>query len=343
MMFNDYFRSNGSSAWSRKVMSSVLFPIKKANLLFRFLLVATLIFAYACGDSDTVVVDFSKAVAVERTEKQSPEPPRIRVAVGAMISPKETFIYYRQLLDYIGKGLGLEAQLIQRKTYDEINALFGKGAIDLAFVCSGPYANGKEKYGFELLSTPQVHGSHFYRSYLIVNRDSLYHSLKDLKGTVFAFTDPDSNTGKLVPTYWLAKLGERPETFFGKTIYTYSHDNSILAVAKGLVDGAAVDGLIWEYYHNNNPIFTSRTRVIRKSEPYGIPPLVTSRHLSSELKDRIRQLVLSMHLDPKGGEILKELMIDRFIEPHEEWYASIRQMAQELATLEKEIHALSKP
>jgi phosphonate transport system substrate-binding protein len=264
------------------------------------------------------------------------------VSVGAMISPKETFIYYRQLLDYIGKHLGLEAQLIQRKTYEEINELFGKGGIDLAFVCSGPYATGKKKYGFELLSTPQVHGSHFYQSYLIVNEESPYRSLEDLRGLVFAFTDPASNTGKLVPTYWLAKGGERPKTFFGNTIYTYSHDNSILAVAKGLVDGAAVDSLIWEYYHRKYPTFTSRTRIIKKSESYGIPPLVASRPLAPALKNRIRQLVFSMHQDPEGGKILNELMIDRFIPPNEEWYEGIREMKRDLVILEKKFYASPK-
>jgi phosphonate transport system substrate-binding protein len=325
-------------------MDLTLSSPKKSSHFLRYLIAGVLVFAYGCGDDpDTVVVDFSKAVAVERPEDPSSEPPPLRVAVGAMISPKETFVYYRNLLDYIGKKLGREAQLIQRKTYGEINELFGKGGIDLAFVCSGPYANGRERYGFELLSTPQVYGSHFYQSYLIVNEDSPFQLLEDLRGAVFAFTDPDSNTGKLVPTYWLAQMGERPETFFEKTIYTYSHDNSILAVARGLVDGAAVDSLIWEYYHHKDPTFTSRTRVIKKSEPYGIPPLVAARHLPPELKDRIRELVLSMHQDPEGRALLKELMIDRFIAPQEEWYTGIRRMALELAMMDRGTHALSKP
>jgi hypothetical protein len=42
-----------------------------------------------------------------------------------MISPKETFVYYRQILDYIGTNLGKNVQLVQRKTYGEINELFG--------------------------------------------------------------------------------------------------------------------------------------------------------------------------------------------------------------------------
>jgi phosphonate transport system substrate-binding protein len=194
-----------------------------------------------------------------------------------------------------------------------------------------------------LIATPQVQNSHFYQSYLIVNKASQFRRIEDLKGRVFAFTDPDSNTGKLVPTYWLFEMGEQPETYFSKTIYTYSHDNSILAVAKALVDGAAIDGLIWEYYHQKNPVFTSRTRIVRKSEPYGIPPIVASKHLSSELKDRIRQLFFSMHDDPKGQKILAELMIDRFIAPRDEWYDSIRQMDLKIALMEKKKSEISKP
>ncbi|MCK4985816.1 MAG: PhnD/SsuA/transferrin family substrate-binding protein, partial [Desulfobacterales bacterium] len=125
------------------------------------------------------------------------------------------------------------------------------------------------------------------------------------------------------------------ETFFSKTIYTYSHDNSILAVAKSLVDGAAIDSLIWEYYHRKNPVFTSKTRIIHKSEPYGIPPIVASGFLASDLKNRVRQVLFSMHRDPGGQKILSELMIDRFTPPRDAWYDSIRSIELKLASLEK--------
>ena len=310
--------------------------IFKNNLFILSLVIsAGLFFLYACSaETDIRVVDFSKTVVVEQPGKQPSDNPSFRVAVAAMISPKDTFVYYRQLLDYIGSHLDRDVQLIQRKTYGEINELLGKGQIDLAFICSGPYVDGKEKYGFELLATPEVQKSHFYQSYLIVNRASQFHRLEDLRGQVFAFTDPDSNTGKLVPTYWISRMGEHPETFFSKTIYTYSHDNSILAVAKALVDGAAVDGLIWEYYQRKNPIFTSKTRIIRKSEPYGIPPIVASRFLAPDLKNRIRQVLFSMHRDPRGQNILNELMIDRFTPTRDEWYDSIRNMELKIASLE---------
>ena len=260
-----------------------------------------------------------------------------------MISPKETLVYYRQLLDYIGRQLGREVQLVQRKTYREINELLGKGEIDLAFICSGPYVTGKEKFGFELLATPEVRGSHFYQSYLIVNRASEINRLEDMRGRVFAFTDPESNSGKLVPTYWLSRMGEQPKSFFSKTIYTYSHDNSILAVSRALVDAAAVDGLIWEYYSRKNPAFTAKTRIIKKSRFYGIPPIVASDRLAPELREQIRRAFFTMHQDGQGQKILNELMITRFVAPRDEWYDSIRQIRATLARVENHSHASVQP
>lgn len=311
---------------------------------FRIFLIAGILLAVGCrADSDYKVIDFSRILAVKQPGRHRPPQPLLRVAVAAMISPRETFGYYRQLLDYIGRHTQREVQFIQRKTYAEINELLGRGQIDLAFICSGPYAADRQKYGFQLLVSPQVQGRHFYRSYLIVNRDSSYQRLADLKGHIFAFTDPDSNSGKLVPTYWLAENQARPKTFFSRTIYTYSHDNSILAVSRKLVDGAAVDGLIWEYYHRRKPGFTARTRVIRRSEPYGMPPIVVSKYLAPQLKAKIGQLFLNMHRDVEGQKILRRLMIERFVTPRDAWYDSIRKMDLALAASGKEPHAPTQP
>jgi len=289
------------------------------------------------------VVDFDKTVPAARPGISGSDTPPLRVAVAAMISPRETFDLYRQLLEYLGRRLGKDLEFVQRKTYGEINELLRRGDIDLAFICSGPYVSGRPTYGFEPVAVPVVQGSHYYQSYLIVNKDSSFHRLEDLQGHTFAFTDPDSNTGKLVPTYWLAVMGKEPETFFGRTIYTFSHDNSIMAVARGLVDGAAVDGLIWDYYQGKKPAFTSRTRVIRKSDPYGIPPLVASPLLSQAEKAAVQKVLADLHQDPEGRRILAGLLIDRFIPLKEEWYEPIRAMHQHLARFSGTLHATQKP
>jgi phosphonate transport system substrate-binding protein len=294
-------------------------------------------------DSDKIAVDFSKTVPVARPGDQGSANPPLRVAVAAMISPKETLEVYRQLLTYLGRKLGKDVELVQRKTYGEVNELLGKGLIDLGFICSGPYVTGKDRYGFVLLAVPEVHGHPTYSAYLIVNKQSAFHRLEDLKGHTFAFTDPNSNTGRLVPLYWLAALHTRPEQFFGRVIYTYSHDNSILAVGRGLVDAAAVDGLIWDFYAQKNPAFTAKTRIIKKSEPFGIPPLVASRQFPPAERERIQNVLFAMHQDPEGNKILAELMIDRFIPPRDELYDTVRQMEQQLARMKEEPHAAPKP
>jgi phosphonate transport system substrate-binding protein len=289
-----------------------------------------------------VFVDLDQAIRMEKPLSRAPATPPLRVAVAAMISPKETFSAYGRLLDYIGRKTGRETAFIQRKTYQEISELLGKGSIDIAFVCSGPYASGKGKFGFELLAVPQVQGKSDYHSYLIV-KDRAFQTLEDLRGKVFAFTDPESNTGRLVPSHWLALQGERPEKFFGKILYTYSHDNSIQAVARGLADGAAVDSLIWEYYRDRNPELTASISVIKRSEPYPIPPVVASRELSKEDADRIRQSLLTIHQDPEGRTILHQLRVDRFILAPSAWHENMVHIEKMLAFMEEKHRGVEKP
>jgi phosphonate transport system substrate-binding protein len=309
----------------------------------RYLLVVLLLLGSACSDDhERRVVDFSDTVPIDRPEAKVTEHDSLRVAVGAMVSPKETLIYYQQLIDLMAAALGKRVELVQRKTYKEINELLGKGEIDLAFLCSGPYAAAKADSKFELIATPEIGGSHFYQAYLIVNEKSAFHNLEDLKGHTFAFTDPDSNTGRLVPLYWLEKIGERPATFFRHVIYTYSHDNSIAAVAKGLVDGASVDGLVWDYFRNHNPALTASTKIIRKSDYYGIPPLVASNRLAGDVKKKVQDLLFSLHNHEEGKKILDRLMIDRFVEPQDKWYDSIREMQKNRDISGVEAHVSDK-
>ena len=308
-----------------------MLDLLKHRLLVSAGLLIWWIFLNGCtGEPETAFVDFSDRMVVERPGAGNQDNAYFKVAVGSIISAQETVVHYHELLEYIAEKLGREIQLVQRKTYEEINQLISAGQIDLAFICSGPYASGRDEFGFEALAMPRVRGSHLYQSYLIVNKDSPFQKLTDLRGKVFAFTDPQSNTGKLVPDYWLRKEGEKPETFFGKTIYTYSHDNSIMAVAMSLVDGAAVNGQVWEYYNKRNPVFTAKTRIIKKSIPFGNPPVVASSHLPNQMKDRIRGLLIKMHLEPEGKKILNELMIDSFISPKEECYDPILAMKENM-------------
>jgi phosphonate transport system substrate-binding protein len=280
----------------------------------------------SCSDSNE-----PKKVSLEKREAMGPSADHqserpIRIAVGGMITPREGFVYYRGFLDYIGKKLNRQVDFIDRESYREINQLLRSGNVDAAFVCSGPYVDGHAEFSLELLVAPQAYGQTVYHAYIIVARDSPITRFEELKGGTFAFADPDSNTGRLVPEFMLAKMGETPESFFSKHVFTHGHDKSIKAVARGIIDGASVDSLIWDYADRRNPQFTSKTKIIRKSAPYAIPPVVVRPGLDEQLKKTLKQIFLSAHADPEGKVILQNMMIDKFIEVDDKAYDSIREM-----------------
>lgn len=290
-----------------------------------FLFVFFIIFAYGCGKNEE-----SKKISLEKREivnvSTAKNPKNLHVAIGGMITPKEGFAYYQKLLKYLGDKIGMDVDYMDAESYAEINNMVETGMADAAFVCGKPYVDGHDKFGMELLVAPQAYGKTVYYSYIIVPRESTVKSLKELKGKTFAFGDPGSNSGKLVPAYMIALMNETPETFFSKYIYTYGHDKSIQAVAEGIVDGAAVDYLIWEYFNRINPELTSKTKIIEKSPPCGIPPVVVRSNLDPALKEKIKSIFLSVHEDEAGREILKGMMIDKFVAVEDSLYDSIRNM-----------------
>jgi phosphonate transport system substrate-binding protein len=258
----------------------------------------------------------------------------VKVGVAAMISPKETVRYYKQLIDYISSKLGSPVEMVQKESYDEMDGLLEHGDVQVAFICSGPYVKDHAKFGAELLVAPQSYGQPFYHAYIIVHKDSPIKDMAGLKGKKFAFTDPKSNTGKIVPTYMVGKdFGASPEKFFGEVLYTRSHDKSMEAVAKKMVDGASVDSLIYDYAASKNPVYTSQTKIIRKSPAYGIPPLVVRKGMDPVLKNKLRNILLNMHADPAGKAILDGIMVDKFIVPKDSDYNTVREMDAWLAKM----------
>ena len=296
-------------------------------LLMRFIAVSTgmLLCCTACSDSERVTVDLRTGNQQHKAAGKVTERP-LRLAMGAMITPDEGFAYYKRLQGYVARKLGKPIELVERESYAEVSRLLAKGDADVAFVCSGPYVKGKESSRMELLVMPVVKGEAAYYSYIIVPASSPYRSLDDLRGKRFAFTDPLSHTGTHVPKYLLALRNETAATFFGHHIYTYGHNMSIMAVADKVVDGAAVDSLIWEYLAVTTPGLTGKTRIISRSGPYGIPPVVVRSGLDPGLKRRLAEIFMSASADPKGKEILKGMMIDKFVPGDDANYDSIRRM-----------------
>jgi phosphonate transport system substrate-binding protein len=250
----------------------------------------------------------------------------LRVAVAAVISPKGTVESYAPFLKYLEEKLQRPVELIQRRTYLEINDLIEHGEVDLAFVCTSAYVQGHDTFGMELLVAPQVAGKTVYNSYLIVPASSTARSMADLRGKIFAFTDPISLSGRVYPTYLVQQLGYHPEEFFSRTFFTYSHDEAIRAVASGVADGAAVDSLVYEYALARDPSLAQKVKVIHRSPDFGIPPVVVSPFLRPQTRMELQSLFLSMDRDPQASEALASMGVERFVVITDSAYDSVRSL-----------------
>lgn len=291
------------------------------------LLISSVLLVVSC-DSNRPQVDMDNVVPEVGGSPVKNGLPPLHIAVAAMISPETTRQYYEELLRLVADRMERRAVFWQRRTYAEVNDLVMNRQVDAAFVCAGPYVKGHEKFGMELLAVPVVHGVKVYYSYIIANRNSSYASLHDLRGKKFAFTDPDSNTGCLVPTYMLAKQGETPKSFFREYFFSNSHDNSIKAVADGQADAAAVDSLIWEFMNAIDPTLTSHTKIVEKSSPYGMPPIVVHPAMDAAVKKRLQQIFLTLHEQKDSAALLAKLQIDRFAEGDDKAYDTVREMGR---------------
>lgn len=258
----------------------------------------------------------------------------LRVAVAAVISPKGTVESYSDLLDYLSEKTGRPVELVQRRTYMEVNDLIERGEVDVAFVCTSAYIAGKDDFDMQLLVAPQVNGETIYRSILIVPSDSAAQDMVDLKGKVFAFTDPISLTGRAYPTSLVQQLGSTPEEFFARTLFTYSHDEAVYAVANGLADGANVDSLVYDFAVSRDPSIAEKTKVIHTSQPFGIPPVVVNPKLRPQMMDELQSLLLEMSLDPQGQIALNSIGADRFVLIEDSEYHGVRRLLGEVTLSE---------
>ncbi|MFQ5826819.1 MAG: PhnD/SsuA/transferrin family substrate-binding protein, partial [Dehalococcoidia bacterium] len=132
------------------------------------------------------------------------------LAVAAVNSPLSTFALYEKMANFLGDRLEMRARLAGSRTYAEINSLVRSRDATLAIVCSAAYVYGHDEFGMEPVVVPVVDGKTIYYSYLIVKKDSPITDWWGLRGHIFAFSDPMSNSGRLVPLYQLWKMRETP-------------------------------------------------------------------------------------------------------------------------------------
>jgi len=218
-------------------------------------------------------------------------------------------------------------EFVQRGNYRDVVDLVRAGQLDFAWICGYPYVRYQRE--LTLVATPKWRGGPYYHSYIIVPADdSKTQRLVDLRGKVFAYSDPDSNSGCLFPRYHLTIQGENPATFFGRTFFTWAHRKVVEAVASGLASGGAVDGYVWETLAELSPEFTRRTRIVERSGPLGHPPFVARAGIAPAELERFRAVLIGMSSEPTSEALLRRLRLDGFMATTPALYDDIARMAK---------------
>lgn len=260
-----------------------------------------------------------------RAAEQTP----VRIGITPVFQTERTSLL-RDWRNYLEQHLGQPVRFEQSNTYrDILNNLLAQ-RLDFAWICGLPYIANRAR--LKLTAVPLYQGKPLYRSYLIVPvRDTATQSLTDLRERIFAYADPDSNSGFLVPRYELHRQGLDPDAFFSKTFFTSGHRNAIEAVSVGLAEGAHVDGHIWETMARFSPEITRRTRVVTRSQPFAFPPIVAGPAVTPGMNRRMQETLLRMRTDPAAASLLDHLNLDGFAVGDPLAYREIAAMAEAVA------------
>lgn len=228
--------------------------------------------------------------------------------------------------DYLARKLGRPILFVERRSYSDIQQLLRLGDVDFAWVCGLPYVISARQHLVRYVVTPKFNGSATYRIYLITSAARQDVDAKSLRGRIFAFSDPDSVsfralvTGAVHPVDPIGDLNR----FFAVYFFTFNHTDTIRAVADGLADAGSVDGQMWDITAHTEPQTVRRTRVIARSQDYGLPPIVAAAHVSDALLARMRNALTGMSGDQEGKRILARFRIDGFEVYPDALYDSIR-------------------
>jgi phosphonate transport system substrate-binding protein len=172
-----------------------------------------------------------------------------------------------------------------------------------------------------------ANGSLGYRSCLIVHADSDVFSPEDMAGKTFAFNDPNSTSGYLVPSaFFLMEMGVDARRYFAKVTFSGSHEASILAVANKKVDVASTNLPDLQQLTREGKVPRGGLRVIWVSKLIPNDPVVVRKDLPPSLKGAIQESLISMR--ERSPEAFKEIgaWVGGFVKADDGKYQVIRDL-----------------
>jgi phosphonate transport system substrate-binding protein len=225
-------------------------------------------------------------------------PKEITFALLSTESAHEIVRRWQPILAQLEKDLGIKVKHATATDYrGTIEALRFKKA-EVGWLGPKAYieaSNNNYANVEPVAQTQQANGSLGYRSCLVVHEDSDMYSPEDIRGKTFAFNDPNSTSGYLVPmAMFLNEMGVDPKKHFSKLTFSGSHEASILAVASKKVEVAATNVPDMTQLVRENKVPRNSLRVIWVSRLIPNDPVVVRKDLPASLRAAVQESLTTM-------------------------------------------------
>jgi phosphonate transport system substrate-binding protein len=219
--------------------------------------------------------------------------PVIQFGVIPRYNPIIMYQSYQPLMDYLTENTPYRFELKLSRDYTEAVDLLRQGVTPVASLGDVTFAEARRNFGVVPILKPlNAQGEASYRSVIVVRDDSTIAHLEDLKGRSFAFGDPHSTSGNLIPRHHLFQNGI---TLFDLGPYENleSHDAVAKAVLKGKFDAGAVKDVVARRYREHG------LRFLSLSDPIPAVPIVVRKDTPPELVAAIEKALLA--IDPEDS------------------------------------------
>lgn len=148
---------------------------------------------------------------------------------------------FTPLAAHLEEQLGVPIDFEVGSDYAAVIIAMTSDQLDLAWFGPDSYVRAHEQAGAEaFVVEDNADSGTSYEGVIIANAESGPTTLADAVDLTFAFTDPNSTSGYLVPqAHFLAEERMLAEDYFGDVVYSGTHEASIPGVLNGTVDAAA--------------------------------------------------------------------------------------------------------
>ncbi len=261
--------------------------------LFKTLTVAALVLAFALpGLANAGTKDWPKTLKLGFIPTE-----------GAADSAKRA----KPIAKELERDLGVKVEIFTASDYAGIITAMANKHIDLAYFGPKSYTEASEKANAEAvvmeLNKKKQPG---YTGIIITKKGSGITSMDQAKGKTFAFTDPNSTSGYLVPNVMFARdMQIDPNKFFKQVKFSGSHGASILAVKNGSVQVAATNNIDLDRMIEKGAVSLDDFNIIKTSDMIPGAPIAVRKDLPESLKVAIAGSLLKINEDQKALDILQ--------------------------------------